>query len=320
MAFTQICAANASMTEVNFTTSTQGFTTINSAGIGNNAQFVVQTLKYEPYPVNAGDWFDLWIKVQNVGVSDASNAEFELVPSYPFSSNDTLIRDYGVVPGTQTAFNNKNPGEAKIQTNQVIMKFRVKVADDAPQGKSMIQFRAKADKDSEYSVSLPIEIGKTKTDFDVVLQDSSSTGMSFAIANTGENLATAVTVSVEPQNNVRINGVSATILGNLAAGDFTTFTFPIIVTATRGTNSEGVKIKVSYTDSAGIRSFIEKTVSIPLSSSGNSTSYRNGATGTANGIRKTTATIPAWVYIAGGVIIGIVVSFIYIKTGKKKKE
>ena len=56
---------------------------VNSIMANTNARFVVQTLKYEPYPVAAGSWFDVWVKVQNVGQADAKNAEFELVPEFP---------------------------------------------------------------------------------------------------------------------------------------------------------------------------------------------------------------------------------------------
>jgi hypothetical protein len=61
------------------------------------SHFILKELKYEPYPVNAGSSFDVWIKVQNTGRDDANNSEFRLVLSYPFSSNDSLVRDYGII-------------------------------------------------------------------------------------------------------------------------------------------------------------------------------------------------------------------------------
>ena len=82
----------------------------------------VQVLKYEPYPVNAGDWFDMWVKVQNVGQADAKNVVFTLQPAYPFSSDDALVRNYGIIFGTINAYS----VDQKNSANEVILKYRVK--------------------------------------------------------------------------------------------------------------------------------------------------------------------------------------------------
>jgi hypothetical protein len=131
--------------------------TISSSSSSN---IVVQVLKYQPYPVNSGDWFDLWVKVQNTGQEDAPNAVFELQPEYPFSSNDSLVRNYGLIYGTV--------GSLKIDqtydSSQVILKFRVKVAENAPTGASNIKLKLSSDSSaSGTTYNLPIEIFSIKT-------------------------------------------------------------------------------------------------------------------------------------------------------------
>lgn len=300
----QISMASAQMHEVNYSI---------NAGATSNAQFAVQVLKYEPYPVNPGEWFDLWVKVQNVGQEDARNARFELIPEYPFSSNDSLVRNYGLVPGVANAYKISQAID-EIDANQVILKYRVKVADNAPIGESAIKLETATDINSQNGLinALPIEIAETKTNFDVVPQDSTTQGISFAIANTGDNDATAVIVSIAPQNSSRFT--SSSIIGNLAKGDFTTVTFQTSSSTSSGqsqqsqtssnfrnssSSSRELRIQIAYTDIAGVRNTIEKTMTMPVSRT------------TTTAQTTTTSSSSKILYIIIGAILGIIAVFIY---------
>lgn len=288
---------NADMQVVNYN--------ITHVGDSSGAKFVAQTLKYEPYPVNAGDWFDLWIKVQNTGQDDAPNARFEIIPEYPFYSNDSLVREYNLIPGTSTAFRNKQLGDKDIQANQVIMKFRVKAADSAPKGESLIKLQTSADNSGYgFIYSLPIEIGKTKTDFDIVMQDSTSQGTSFAIANVGDNSATAVTFTIPSQEYVQITGPSSSIIGNLEKGDFTTINFQILPNK----DLHELNAELAYTDSAGVRNTINKTIPVNINSAFGQQTQASGGFG-----------ISSILYITLGIFLGIFGNFLY-RRRKKKRE
>ena len=123
-----------------------------------SADLVVQVLKYEKYPVIAGDWFNVWLKVQNIGRDDAPHAVFELQPEYPFSSNDSLVRDYGILKGRLNAYKVDQTYDA----SDLIIKYRVQAAVNAPTGKSDLKIKISSDYGnpsvSSATVSLPIEI------------------------------------------------------------------------------------------------------------------------------------------------------------------
>ena len=277
-----------------------------TSGEQDNAQFQVQTLKYEPYPVNAGDWFDLWVKVQNIGTDDAENARFELLMDYPFSSNDTLVREFGLVPGVSTAWKHKQTGDKDIQANQVIMKFRVKVADNAPEGESLIKLQTSAEGNGfDLTYSLPIEVAKTKTSFDIVMQDSTSQGTSFAIANVGDKDSTAVTFTIPEQDNVEVTGPSSSIIGNLEEGDFTTVTFKILPNE----NLNELKIELAYTDSAGIRNIVNKIIPVSIDPT-----FGQEKTQDSRGF---SFSIILWLIV--GAVLGVFGNYLY-KKRKKKKE
>jgi hypothetical protein len=307
----QISAVSAQSYELNYTN-------FNTAG---SANLVVQTLKYEPYPVNAGEWFDLWVKIQNIGQSDAPNVKLSLSLDYPFSSDEPL-QIYGRISGTINAYQTSTTADA----SQIVTKFRVKVADNAPEGDSNLKLSINSDQSNAASVtySLPITVGKTKTDFDVVMQGSSAQGASFAIANIGSNDATAVTVSAVPADNIIIKGAQSSIIGNLAKGDFTTITFQVSPKTLALNNSsknfrpsnfsnaepKNMTIKIDYTDIAGVRNSIEKVVPISLTSALSTT--LNSRTAASSSYTK-------YLYLAAGLIIGALGLRIYQRIRKKKK-
>ena len=57
--------------------------------------------------------------------------------------------------------------------------------------------------------------------FEILLQQSTTSGTTFAIANTGANVASSVIVSIPSQTNYMTSGASSVSLGNLDAGDYT---------------------------------------------------------------------------------------------------
>jgi hypothetical protein len=296
---------------------------------GPSANLVVQVLKYDPFPVNAGDWFDLWIKVQNVGQTEARNVKFQLQPEYPFSSDDN-DRSFGTIYGTLNAYK----VDQTYDSSEVILKFRVKVADNAPVGTSNIKLNMISDSslgNNGVATSLPITIGKTKTDFDVVWQSSSAQGSSFAISNTGSNAATAVTVKMIPPQGLRVSGADSSIIGNINAGDFTTVTFSLSapnMTARTGnggnssrenysssnqaSGGNNVVIEISYTDSAGIRTTIDKNVTVnPSSLTSSSFGSRTTAVSSASSSSK-------YLYVLIGIILGVIGVLVYQRVKKKK--
>ena len=130
------------------------------------------------------------------------------------------------------------------------------------------------------------------TDFDVSYSDSSQGQISLSVANVGNNLADAVKVAIPNQPDYRVVGSSATIVGNLQKGDYTTASFNVTSvstgTDTSSTSSEynntsnPLKVEIDYTDPQGNRLTVVKDVAIPQGGIGASAqrgrngNYRNG--------------------------------------------
>ena len=122
------------------------------------------------------------------------------------------------------------------------------------------------------------------TDFDVALSDNSGSETSFSIANIGSNPAYSVSVIVPQQNGWQVSGSNSVIIGNLNKGDYTVASFNLVstqqmtdlqdqnlkkediqeMTRQRPTmqGSNGLIIRIAYTDTVGERKVIEKEVAI----------------------------------------------------------
>ena len=149
---------------------TVNFTSTNSQGV------IITQLSYSPYPANPGEYFDLYVEAQATGTVTPSNATFILNPSYPFSltPSDSGVRSFG-----------------QLGSTPVVMHFQVLVDSNAVAGNNEL--------DMDYSQNgglsgtwgvqpLQIQVANAETDFDLVVQASSSTGTSIGIANIGETL------------------------------------------------------------------------------------------------------------------------------------
>lgn len=84
----------------------------------DNPNLVIATLRYEPYPVVQGQYFDLWLKIQNTGSVKTDDMTVSLLPSSSFTYTGPEIKS-GVVP----------PGQ------YVVIKIEdIKVNPEAPSG------------------------------------------------------------------------------------------------------------------------------------------------------------------------------------------
>ncbi len=70
----------------------------------------IKNTRYDPFPVEPGSYFDIWIRVENFGSADINNFKFRLIPEYPFSldPNEESEREFGtLLAGEQALFNYK---------------------------------------------------------------------------------------------------------------------------------------------------------------------------------------------------------------------
>jgi len=255
-----------------------------------------------PTSAVTGEYVNLLFKIENWGTKNAENVTFELLPQYPFSLDPSVSakKDLGTIAAMQRG------------DNAFLVKYKLKVDKDAVEGENEIKIRYSYGNDNSVQ-TYNVSVSNSRTDFDVIAQDSTT----LAIANIGSKVASSVILRIPDQQNFRVNGTSATILGNLNAGDYTLAAFQIlpIRSSNNSTVGNNLIVEVSYTDTLGIRRTVQKNVQFGFEFSsgfGNITdrfAQRSQTQTFSNGILY---------IIIGAVGIIVIVVLIKIRTRKKK--
>lgn len=106
-------------------------------------------IKYDPYPVEPGKSFDVWVKVENLGDNDVNGASIEFIPRFPFS----------VQEGESSA---KNPGTI-LKGKDVVYRFKLQADVNAVRGSNRITFGYKLG-DLLYTRDFDIDVGTDVVD------------------------------------------------------------------------------------------------------------------------------------------------------------
>lgn len=263
-----------------------------------NALVEVSLLNQDPYPAQLNNYVELVFKVENKGRVDVNDVMIELLPQYPFSLDLGVVAVNEIGSLTLVQYGEK----------AVFVKYKLRVDKDAIDGENTIKLRYVYDTNGEWRNYITKEFNVTiedpRTDFDIAIQDySPATGtLSIAISNTGDQNAESVTVSLPEQSSIDVVGSNKEIVGGIETNDYTVSSFKVVPK-----EDALIIVKISYTDSIGIRREIDKAVLFKASTY----SYK---------ITKETApNNRALIYIAIGVA-GIVVIIILFRILRKKRK
>jgi hypothetical protein len=313
-----------------------GFLLVNTASaslsIQTPASLNIYFVNQDPYPADPGDYVNLLLKLENSGSQDANNVTVQLITAYPFSL------DPGISPTNSLGIVKGLGDEMQYQ-----LKYRLKVDNNAVNGDNEIKLKYSfTDINGNFVDAIRtfnITVSNPRTDFGVVVQDSTAGTTTFAIANIGSNNAYSVIATIPPQSNFRTTGVSSSVIGNLNAGDYTLASFQVssnaVGNATRPENfsmgrgagnftgnftmaeNGNLIFDISYTDTLGIRRTVEKEVVMNL----NSTFGNGGVTFRTTQGTSSRGISSGMIYMIIGIvgIVAIVLFFVLRKRIKRKK-
>ena len=302
---------------------------LNASYIATGTALKTIFMNQDPDPANPGEYVELVFKVENWGTKKAENVVFELLPQYPFSLDPGVnaTKELGTIDSLAT------------DEKAYFVKYKVRVDKDAINGENEIKLKYTYGNAVSTTGTFNVTISNPKTDFDVVVQDSTTSSTTLAIANIGANDAYSVIVRIPDQQNFRVTGTSANIIGNLNAGDYTLVSFQITsttgitnISTTEGTmppigsfnrtatnismtRDGNLAVEIAYTDTLGIRRTVQKEVRLDMT----------GTTGTWTRTQSTTLgsqlQIPSGglMYIGIGVV-GIIIIVVIFKFRKRKKR
>lgn len=254
----------------------------------SSSSIQVESLKYEPYPVNPDEYFTLWISAKKTG-SGTSAVTFELMPAYPFSldSNEEATRHFGALMG-----------------ESALLEYKIRVDKDAVMGENQIELRYKLDGSTAWiSKSFDITVDDAQTSFDAVIQDIEGSTISLALANTGKNIANSVIVKIPEQDNFVAVGTAGQMVGNLDDGDYTIVGFD--VNKIQQSTGNVIIFQIDYTDNIGERrsQYLELILDLSGTMTVSSGELPAGfpKNGSKSGVPPETSN--TWMWIVGGLAI-----------------
>lgn len=263
-----------------------------------HARVDMSFLNQNPYPAQPNDYVELVFKIENTGGVDIHDVLVELLPEYPFSLD----------VGVNAVRNIGNLTLVQYGEKAVFIKYKVRVDKNAIDGENKIKLRYVYDSGGKWDNYMIKEFNVTiedpKTDFDIAIQDYSPiTGtLSIAVSNIGKKDAKSVTVMLPEQNSIDIIGSNKEITGGIEQNDYTIVSFKVIP------KEDGpIIVKISYTDSIGIRREVEKAILFKASS------YNYKLT------KEATANNKALVYIGIGVV-GVIVVLVLLGILRKRRK
>jgi hypothetical protein len=277
-------------------------TLVSAETSGNSCSLTVSLLSQDPYPAVPGGYVNVVFQISGTENANCNGAKFKLVPSYPFSLDDNNT-DWKILSGsTYTPY----------YQNYWNIPYKLRIDKGALDGNATLEVyynslsSPNANPETSYaSQKFDITIKDSRTAFDAVIQDSSSSEVSIAIANIGKYAANSMIVRIPQQENFRVSGTNGQMVGNLESGDYTIVGFTIIQNMQRtqgatGTNSmdqNNLTVQVDYTDGIGERR--TSILEIPFAGTSFSTNSTT-TTGTfPNGFgarRQTTSVFSQWYF------------------------
>ncbi|MFA5173601.1 MAG: hypothetical protein WC438_00280 [Candidatus Pacearchaeota archaeon] len=287
---------------------------------GTPCSLTVNMINQDPYPAVPNEYVDVVFQVSGVSNTNCEGTIFELIPTYPFSLDGSDA--VKVLEGSTWTSNSKKDW---------MIPYKLRIDKDALDGDNEIEiYYTEGDNTPKTQITkiFNITIQDSRTSFDAVIQETSGSDVSIAIANVGKYAANSVIVKIPEQDSFTTSGTNGQMVGNLESGDYTLVGFTI--TKKMGmpndfknktsdtniqTNSDTLKFDIYYTDNIGERRVVN--MELPLQIAGNSSMAQFN--GNFPG-RKTSSWWSNWYILLIILICVIIFFFIYKRYPRQTKD
>lgn len=212
----------------------------------------VQLLSQDPYPAIPGDYVKMVFQIDGISDSACGDITFELVNKYP------LVFD----PAQESKISLKSGTFVKDYTTHKIVAYKVRVDQDAVDGDNPVEvLLSKGTSSGIESKQFNLSVEDTRADFEVYVKDLSFTTnlVTLEILNIAKVDVKSITLEILETPNLTVKGAKTKIIGDLDSNEYTTAEFEVVPTDVI------IPVRVYYTDKAGFRRSLDKTVTLQTS-------------------------------------------------------
>jgi len=213
------------------------------------ASLSVSVAKYEPFPVEPGSYFDIWFKIDNIGMDTANNATFILEPQFPFSTDDDAQTVIGILN----------------RLDSTMVKYRVNVDVNAVEGTSKLNVKYSSNPKISVMVSDSFGIDIRTADADINIVSIVTKPSQFLPGQKGDAVIVLKNTADSTLKNIKVTmdlssatvpfapiGKSTTyMITNMAGGEEETVTFEIIATPDADSGIYKIPLAITFSDNVG---------------------------------------------------------------------
>jgi len=205
-------------------------------------------INQDPVSAVPGETVKVLLQLEGTENPECGIINLEFLEEYPFTLDSGYSRIQTIQGGTyQRDFN-----------SFWMIPYRIRVDSSALDGNQKFSIRTWVNSDSQLAKvsDFNISVEEVRTDFVVTLDSYSYTTnkLVLGILNVGEKTAQATTVKIPKQDNIKVEGGSVKILGEVDSNEDTTVTFD-------GVPSSGpIIVEIEYNDEINERRFLTKEV------------------------------------------------------------
>lgn len=209
----------------------------------------VSVAKYEPHPVEPGSYFEIWFKIDNIGIDTARDATFILEPEFPFSIDGDAETVIGILNRLEST----------------MIKYRVNVDNNAVEGTSKLNVKYSADPKTSAMVTESFNIDIRTADADLNIVSMKSEPEQFLPGQKGSAEITVKNTADSTLKNIKVTmdlssatvpfaplGKSTTsVIKNMVGGSEETVTFDIITIPGADSGIYKIPLVITFSDNVG---------------------------------------------------------------------
>ncbi|MBI4447381.1 hypothetical protein HY643_00220, partial [Candidatus Woesearchaeota archaeon] len=219
----------------------------------------LNVVKYEPFPVEPGQYFDLWLKFENPGTVEYRAVKLEIIPEYPFTMHpsDVEVREFPLI-GKGTS---------------MLVKYRIKVDEKALQGSTSLKFELTVSGSKITSTPIAIDLKSKKTILTVskvetepsMIPPGSEGTIKIFLKNEETAALEDMVVNLKISSNlpfVPVGSISEKRLNLLIGGEERQLNFDIVTEASAEAKAYQVPLIITYYDSIGNNYSINNSIGV----------------------------------------------------------
>lgn len=215
-------------------------------GMGNPI-VKIAALKYEPYPIEPGSHFDLWLRIDNIGHEKADNVKVTFIPRGPFTIHGSEVKTIGVLGSKESA----------------VIKFEnIKVSDASVEGENELEFKilmGGAYELNPLTSGITVEVRSVEPLFDITVNSEPEkipqggiAKISINLKNKDTSLLKDILVELDlPDDLIPIGSTVLKKIQKINPGMEETLTYTITASGDAVSKAHQIPLTVRYSDETG---------------------------------------------------------------------